>query len=156
MARVSPGPKAGRPMERRRKRGFAASAAEKLKARQRTLLRWQKLLALTLEYTYSLKWTHQLMMKALEKARAEMRRWPASPKLQAGFDAVMLTMHNCLVEHIPQEDRRPSWPTAREVCRHRDEDGKAATKEYKAAGSVWRRCNQCGSRWKRVHDAHGA
>ena len=143
-------------MDRRRKRGFAASTADKLKARQRTLLRWQKLLAITLEYVYSLRWTQKAMMKVLETARAEMRRWPASPKLQAGFDAVMLKMHSYLVEHIPQEDRRPSWSTAREACRHRDAEGKAATKEYKAAGSTWRRCNQCGSRWKRVHDAHGA
>ena len=139
-------------MERSRKRGTAVQAQQKLQARQRTLLRWQKLLATTLEYVYSLRWTQQLLTKAVDKARAEMRMWPASPKLQAGFDAVMTKMHKNLVDHIPKEDLRPSWPVSKKACRHRDEDGKSSTKEYKAAGSVWRRCNQCGSRWKSVQD----
>ena len=153
---VNLGSKASRSMEpRRRKRGFAASAAEKLKARQATLLRWQKLLAVTLEYVYSLRWAQKEMVQALAKAQGEMRRWPASPKLQAGFDTLMKVLHDYLVEYLPAEDRRPRWPVSRQTCRHRDEDGKAATKEYKAAGSVWRRCNRCGSRWKCVPDAQG-
>ena len=56
---------------RRRKRGFAASAAEKIKARQATLLRWQKLLAITLEYIYSLRWAQKEMVQALAKAHGE-------------------------------------------------------------------------------------
>ena len=98
-------------MERRRKRSTAERSQFKLLARQRTLLRWQRLLAIALEYVYSLRWAEQLMAKTLEKARAEMRRWPASPQLQAGFDAVMIKMHKYLEGQIPKEDLRPQWTT---------------------------------------------
>jgi len=145
-------PPGGRPMDRPRKRGSAAQAQQKLRARQSTLLRWQRLLAITMEYIYSVKWAQQMLMKSVDKVRGEMKRWPASPKLQAGFDTAMTQVHKYLLEHIPKENRRPSWPVSRKVCRHRDGDGKATTKEYKAAGSVWRRCNGCGSRWKFVDD----
>ena len=142
-------------MERTRKRGTAAQAQIRLRARQECLLRWQRLLATALEYVYSLRWATKQLTTALEKFRAEMMRWPAAPMLQAGFDAELSRTTCTVAMLIPKETIRPTWPKARRDCKHRNDEGRAATKEYKAAGSTWRRCEQCGSRWKLVPDERG-
>ena len=134
-------------MERTRKRGTAAQAQIRLRARQACLLRWQRLLATTLEYVYSLRWATRQLQAALEKFRAEMMRWPAAPMLQAGFDAELSRTRCTVAMLIPKETTRPTWARSRKECKHRTDQGRAATKEYKVDGSTWRRCTQCSSRW---------
>ena len=141
--------------ERPRKRGTADQNEIARRARVECLLRWQKLLAMGLEHVHSLNWAKKQLMTALERFRAEMKRWPASPKLQAGFDAELSRTTCTVAMMIPQETVRPTWPKARNHCKRRNDEGRAATKDYKAAGSSWRRCDQCGSRWKLVSDARG-
>ena len=36
----------------------------------------------------------------------------------------------------------------RQRCDHQDSEGKWTTKQYRAAGSSWMTCSQCGRRWK--------